>query len=511
MFFDESRDAYVISRRDGTIVDVNQAWLDLYGYTREDVEYLNVVDLYVSPGDRTRFRREVQLRGSIKDYECEQIKKDGTRMTCLLTSTAKEIKEQDNYIGYMGILRDVTEQRATEKASKQWHEALKAVYEMVTGSRHSFQSICEGITTSLRHLLQVSHVVVRSLDGGQSTTVAIEGEHSQTILSKMNFGKEPFALAQKLKKTQQFNGKLDEAFHQNGLFLSLGLRSYLGTPIKNSLGEVVGLIDVLDKKERTFSDREIFLVEIFVRYIANEIERQRMESQLRDAHKMKLLGQIAAGIAHEVRNPLSALMAVTEALSLELKDSKDYKSYVDHMVTQMERLLRLMEGLLDLGRPIESTNLHKESLIAICTSAADLWRKANSQRKGALSLTYPPEARRAVVLADSAKLQQVFFNLLNNAAQASDDSSEISMVVSKLEKRYVRVSVIDQGVGIREDHLPLVFEPFFTTKRGGTGLGLSIVKNIVELHGGSIVLIPNSPQPGCTVIVTLRFAGGSRV
>jgi len=505
-FFDEARDACVIAKNDGTIIDVNQAWLDLYGYTREDISNLTVRDCYFNPEDRVKFRKAVDQKGSVKDYESDQLKKDGTRMTCLLTSTAKEIREENVFIGYMGIIRDITEQKLAERALAQKQEALQAVYEMSTSLGHSLQSICEKICDSLSRLLQVSHVAVRQLSGGRSTTIAFVGEDNQTILSKIIFDSPPFVLPQKRKRAQQFKGELDQAFPQNGLFSSFYLRSYLGVPIKNSIGNVIGLIDILDREERTYTGAEIQLVQIFVRYIGNEVERQLMEKQLRDTNRMKILGQMAAGIAHEVRNPLAALTAVTEALSLELQDSQDYRCYVDHMITQMQRLSRLMKGLLDLGKPIESTNLYRESLIDICGAAVDLWRKANVEKKQALIFTYPKEASPILILADSAKLQQVLFNLLNNSVEASDKGSEIRVVVSKISKKYVCISVIDHGIGIRHEHFPLIFEPFFTTKTRGTGLGLSIVKNIIELHNGSIKVFPNTPRPGCTVRITLPLA-----
>ena len=507
VFFDESRDAFAISKRDGTIVDVNQAWLDVFGYTRDDIVNLNARNCYFHPEDRIKFREEVDRKGSIKDFESEQRRKDGTRITCLLTSTAKEIKVKNAFLGYMGIIRDVTEQKKLERASAQRQKALQAVYQIVTGSWSSLESISQQIADNLRELLQVSYVIIRRLDNHNSTIIGASGGNTSKLVKKIAFDEPPFTLAQTVKGVQQFQGELQYTFPHNPFFSSFKIKSYLGVPVINSVEKTGGMIELLDRQNRTFDDAEIRLVEIFVRYIENEFDRRLMEKQLRDAHRMKIVGQMAAGIAHEVRNPLAALTAVTEALALELKDIRSCAPYIEHITTQIHRLSRLMTGLLDLGKPIESTSLHKESLITICASASELWRKANAKRKGAFIFEHPKDCQEIPVLADSAKLQQVFFNLLNNAAEASDDGSEITMVVAKPEKGQVLVAIVDHGVGILEEHLPLVFEPFFTTKKGGTGLGLSIVKNIVKLHGGRIKLASNRPQPGCTAKITLPLEG----
>jgi signal transduction histidine kinase len=106
-------------------------------------------------------------------------------------------------------------------------------------------------------------------------------------------------------------------------------------------------------------------------------------------------------------------------------------------------------------------------------------------------------------MADSSKLQQVFLNLLENAAQHSPEGSEIRFVVTAPKKATARICVIDQGTGVLPENIQRVFEPFFTTRNKGNGLGLSIVKNIMQALGGDIMIRNNEIPPGCTVEIIL--------
>jgi signal transduction histidine kinase len=110
------------------------------------------------------------------------------------------------------------------------------------------------------------------------------------------------------------------------------------------------------------------------------------------------------------------------------------------------------------------------------------------------------------VTADSQKLQQVFINLLENAAQHDPEGGPIQIVIHKPEAGICSVEVADRGSGIEESILPRIFEPFFSTRRGGVGLGMSIVKHIVEAHEGTVRVENNVPLPGCTIKITFPCA-----
>lgn len=242
--------------------------------------------------------------------------------------------------------------------------------------------------------------------------------------------------------------------------------------------------------------------EINFRKSTEEALRQN-EGKMKRLHGMKVLGELAAGVAHEVRNPLHALMSVTEALRQELKGTSELEIYLFHINEQVNRLSLLMRDLLDLGKPVEPSNIRLESLSEICSASIDLWEHLPVRQGREVTLLRPEDYGDIFVIADSQRLQQVFLNLLDNAAHHSPEGGNIRVVIHVPMEDMVRVHVVDEGSGIPEEVLPRIFEPFFSTRRGGTGLGLNIVRNIIESHGGNLAICNNDPLPGCTAEVSL--------
>ena len=232
-------------------------------------------------------------------------------------------------------------------------------------------------------------------------------------------------------------------------------------------------------------------------------DRRDLEARMREMEKFQVFGQLASGVAHEVRNPLNAILAVTEALVQDLGEDPEYKPYLDHICTQVDRLSALMKDLLELGRPLQASSLQEESLPELLTAAVDLWKQTTTHESIRVNIIQHLDSDQVSVHANRAKLQQVFFNLLENAAQHSPVDSTIAIRIELLGDKKIRVLLIDQGSGISKDNLGKVFEPFFTTRRGGIGFGLSLVKRIIELHSGRVSITNNDPQPGCTIEVVL--------
>jgi len=238
-------------------------------------------------------------------------------------------------------------------------------------------------------------------------------------------------------------------------------------------------------------------------------ERKQMEEQIRHSHEIKIFGQLAAGVAHEVRNPLNAILAITEALFQDIGDNPEYLPYLEHIRNQVNRLSILMKDLLEIGKPISQDSFQPETVAGIVTSTIDLWGMLDLSKKYALRYISHPESEKLYVKTEIARLQQVVLNILQNAAQNSPEESEIVIHVLEPRDKTVNIHIIDRGTGIPHDNLLYVFEPFFTTQKGGTGLGLSIVKHFVESMGGEVAIWNNDPPPGCTVELRLPIATDS--
>lgn len=238
-------------------------------------------------------------------------------------------------------------------------------------------------------------------------------------------------------------------------------------------------------------------------------EREKLEQKLLNAKRLEAIGQIAGGVAHEVRNPLNAILTITEALfrEREIEGNPEFKPYIHHIRTQVKRLVHLMNDLLDLGRTIPTTNLQPMSLYELCRESLDLWKSTGSSpsRKGVL--TSDNDDISFQIMVDGPKFQQVLFNLLENAGwhSSADGKILIQMTHNRTEPHdgMAVIRVIDSGAGIAEERLPFVFDPFYTDRKGGTGLGLALVRHFVENMDGNVRIWNNSPSPGCTVEVRI--------
>jgi PAS domain S-box-containing protein len=235
-------------------------------------------------------------------------------------------------------------------------------------------------------------------------------------------------------------------------------------------------------------------------------QQKQMEQELFKAKKLEIIGQLAGGVAHEVRNPLNALLSISEALfrEKEIAENPEYEPYIQHIRTQVGRLSKLMSDLLDLGKPIKPENIHPVSLYEVLTDTISLWTATDLARKCRLTFTCDRQDSDCLVTADPIRLQQALLNILDNAAQHSMKDGSLSLHVDEPVGGRVSILIRDAGKGIPPVNLEKVFEPFFTTRTGGTGLGLPLVKHIVESMGGEVRLFNNDPSPGCTAELKLR-------
>ena len=281
------------------------------------------------------------------------------------------------------------------------------------------------------------------------------------------------------------------------------LRSQVDMQRKNELEQYAIQVEL----EHQIQERICDLTEINTLLRLEMASRQQLESKLLGAKRLEAIGQIAGGVAHEVRNPLNAILTITEALfrEHEIENNPEFTPYIQHIRTQVNRLVILMNDLLDLGREIPLANIHPLPLDSICRDALALWKSTGMAGNRSGAFTSECGDFPVTVLADGQKLQQVFFNLLENAGNHSHNGSSIQMKIVcrdvHLPVAMAIVQIVDHGSGIPEDKLPYVFEPFYTGRKGGTGLGLALVKHFIENMAGTVQIWNNDPPPGCTVEV----------
>jgi two-component system NtrC family sensor kinase len=214
-------------------------------------------------------------------------------------------------------------------------------------------------------------------------------------------------------------------------------------------------------------------------------ELERIQAQLIRSEKLASLGELVAGIAHEINNPLTGILVFS---SLIIKDSRldpALKSDLDTVIQETERCATIVKGLLDFAR--ESVpQKSRTSLNEILDASLSLVKNQALFQNISIVLDYSPDI--PAILADPHQLEQVFINILLNASHAMSAGGTLRVVTDMAgENSDVTVTIADTGCGIPEENLPKIFDPFFTTKEtSGTGLGLSVSYGIINSHGGTI-------------------------
>lgn len=228
-----------------------------------------------------------------------------------------------------------------------------------------------------------------------------------------------------------------------------------------------------------------------------EIERLH-RTQMSRAEHMATLGELATGLAHEIRNPLAGIAGVIEIIGRDLPTSSPARMVVKDVRQEIARINHIVTDLLQTARP-HPPKVRKSDLNTTVEHAVMLGRQQALAKSNEISLRKDPSLPE--VEHDSDQIHQLLLNLLLNALQAIDANGKIAVTVERRGATAV-IEVADNGRGIAADHLPNIFRPFFTTKGDGTGLGLSLARRIVEDHQGRID-VTSTVGKGTTFAVVL--------
>jgi PAS domain S-box-containing protein len=234
--------------------------------------------------------------------------------------------------------------------------------------------------------------------------------------------------------------------------------------------------------------------------IEDTAEERRMQQQLVQSGKLAAIGELAAGVAHEINNPLFAILGLTEFLLKEAEPGSKAVQRLELIQQTGLEIKEIVRALLDFARE-NAEERHVVALEDVVQATVDLVRRTNAHKGVELVDSY--DATGAPVTASPNQLKQIFLNLIANARQAMPNGGTVKVDVRQ-DGDWVIATVGDDGPGIDAAVLERIFEPFFTTKRatGGTGLGLSVSLGIAEAHGGSLTA---SSEPGRGATFTLRL------
>ncbi|MGB9613550.1 MAG: ATP-binding protein, partial [Candidatus Margulisiibacteriota bacterium] len=231
-------------------------------------------------------------------------------------------------------------------------------------------------------------------------------------------------------------------------------------------------------------DRLFFRGEYYYRKKIKElsVENIKLYRSLLQAEKLAALGTISAGMAHEIKNPLASIKALTQVLLENITDQEFVQKYLDIVPRQVDRINQTVEDLLAFGRPKELV-MEEVKIDQLLTQVLRLVE--NQCRKSNIEIVKEFHEVSSIK-ADKEKISQVFMNMVLNAMQAMPQGGKIWIGVREANAKEIEIEISDTGVGIPEDQITKIFDPFFTTKDKGTGMGLALTYRIVKEHGGRI-------------------------
>jgi signal transduction histidine kinase len=214
------------------------------------------------------------------------------------------------------------------------------------------------------------------------------------------------------------------------------------------------------------------------------------------SEKLSMIGQLAAGIAHEIRNPLTSIKGFLQLMQAGVIDTKNY---LDIMENEIDRIETISSELLFLGRP-------KESQLKICSiqklldEVLILMESQSFKQNVRIETNFL--CKPFYIRCDESKLKQVFINLVKNGLEAMEQGGTLKIEIYEAAFHQVAVAIKDEGYGIPQENLEQIGQPFYTTKEGGNGLGLMVCFQIIHEHHGKIS-IASEPQKGSTFTVVL--------
>jgi PAS domain S-box-containing protein len=449
--FETLQEGIYIVTPDDKVVEVNPALVHMLGYdSKEELLDKKVSEIFVDQEQRERLIREVDSQPSPQGREIVLRRKDGQTITCL--NTASAVRDTGGrVVRYQGALADITERLAIEKRLYRQQEFARRLVD-------SFPDLIFVVDTQKRYTF-VSPKVNEVLGYEQQETIGMvfgERTHSE---------ERPAVLA---VFEDMISGK------RNFASIEIRVRHRLGewrrirchfSPLFDVDGKIEGVV---------ISGRDI-------------TEVKRLEEQLIQAEKLAAMGQMLAGVAHELNNPLTAILGASELLRDRAGVDENTRRQLDMTHRQARRAARIVQNLLEFSRP---TSPQKKALDLNAIVDRTLQLHEHSLRRNAVEVDFSSSPGLPPTIGDANQLIQVFLNLVSNAEQAIREIRPSGRIQIRLGQSGSRIfaTVQDDGIGIKPEALPRIFDPFFTTKRpgGGTGLGLSICLSLIREHGGDI-------------------------
>jgi PAS domain S-box-containing protein len=470
--FESLQEGIYITTPDGAILDVNPALVRMLGYdSKEEVLKRHVGEIFVDRAERKSVKDQIERQPMVQGQEITLIRKDGTSIVCLNTAAAVR-DNSGRVVRYQGALMDITERREMEHRLHQQQEFASRLVDsfpdlilvLDTTGHYTF------VSPRCKDVLGYDVEDTRQMEFGGRT-------HPEDLPLVLSLYKDM------LSGKQAFGSIEVRVRHKLGDWRRIRFNF---SPLSDEKGSIEGVV---------LSGRDV-------------TDLKRLEEQLIQAEKLAAMGQMLAGVAHELNNPLTAILGATELLRERPGTDDATRRQLELTHRQARRAARIVQNLLEFSRPASP---QKKAVDLSNLLERTLQLHEHSLRRNNIEVDSHLPADLPGVIGDANQLIQVFLNLITNAEQAIRevrDSGRIQIRAGRIGKQ-VTITVQDDGVGIRPEGLPKIFDPFYTTKRpgGGTGLGLSICMSIIREHGGNIEA-ETLPAGGSAFTIYLPAATG---
>ena len=464
--FDTIQEGIFFSTPEGRFIEVNDALVRMLGYhTREELLQVDIArQIYLHPDHRARFVADLEKRSAVRNYEETLVRKDGAPIHTLQNAFAVR-DPQGDVVQYRGLILDITEQ-------KNFQSELQRQRDFNTNILNNTQSMIlvldpEGV---------IAYANRRCFEAGGYTHEDLIGHLLLDLIPPGRRHALGHALAETLAGHQVDNLELPVLLGRGrGGQFSVNL-----SPMRDESGAISSLV--------------VLMTDI--------TDAAMLQAKLTHTEKMAAVGQLVSGVAHEVNNPLTAILGFADLL-LEQRDiPESARKDLRVIMQEAQRTKQIVQNLLSFARqmppqrsPVQVNDIVRRTLAL---------RNYDFASHGVQILENFDEGLPQVV-GDAHQLQQVFLNILNNAYDAvreTDRPGRIEVTTRSTPEGLVEISFRDNGEGIL--YPDKIFDPFFTTKEvgKGTGLGLSICYGILREHGGDITC-RNNPDPGATFTVRL--------
>ncbi|MFC0186974.1 PAS domain S-box protein [Fictibacillus aquaticus] len=457
-----STDAISIINFADNTTQVNPAFEEIYGWSTEELSYFPAEILPIVPEDMRKESEQllsiVKKGGYVKSHETTRLHKTGRRITVSL-SLSPVFGDKGDVIAMSAMSRDITESKEKEKALR----ASEEKYRIIAENTMDLIAVAEPagkityVSPSIRQLLgfDSSHYI---------------GRNGLMLFNSEDIAKAKIAFrtmaATKLPVKFEARGK-----HANGGFVLLESQA---TPVVNE------------------ENNELESVVVVSRDLT---ERKKTEEMLRKSDKLSVLGQLAAGVAHEIRNPLTSIKGFLQLLQSRAKENNEYYSI---MLSEIDRINGIVGEFMLLAKP-QAMNFTLTDIKQLINHVISLLDSQAILLNVQIYFDYDKDLPSVWCVENQIK--QVFINILKNAIESMPNGGTVRVRIY-VKDGFIWTSITDEGCGIEDDRIKTLGEPFYTTKEKGTGLGLMICYKIVENHNGKIS-IDSKVGEGSTFTIAL--------